>query len=100
MKLEKNATGGAIRALMMCIHAYFNIWCEARAGWSVFIKRRTAVHKISWLPEATPTQLQVMDDVCSICYQVNMKSEQNLDTIFHIKVLLTFRWQWSSEVSF
>uniref|UniRef100_T1PA16 TRC8 n=1 Tax=Musca domestica TaxID=7370 RepID=T1PA16_MUSDO len=65
----QNATGGAIRAIMMCIHAYFNIWCEARAGWSVFMKRRSAVHKISTLPEATPAQLQAFDDVCAICYQ-------------------------------
>ncbi|XP_058812304.1 protein TRC8 homolog [Topomyia yanbarensis] len=62
-------SGGAIRALMMCIHAYFNIWCEARAGWGVFMKRRTAVHKISSLPEATPLQLMSFDDVCAICYQ-------------------------------
>ncbi|XP_017039005.1 protein TRC8 homolog isoform X2 [Drosophila ficusphila] len=62
-------SGGAIRAIMMCIHAYFNIWCEARAGWSVFMKRRSAVHKISSLPEATPAQLQAFDDVCAICYQ-------------------------------
>ncbi|XP_068156074.1 protein TRC8 homolog isoform X2 [Drosophila tropicalis] len=62
-------SGGAIRAIMMCIHAYFNIWCEARAGWSVFMKRRSAVHKISSLPEATSAQLQAFDDVCAICYQ-------------------------------
>uniref|UniRef100_A0A182NCH8 RING-type domain-containing protein n=1 Tax=Anopheles dirus TaxID=7168 RepID=A0A182NCH8_9DIPT len=61
--------GGAIRALMMGIHAYFNIWCEARAGWGVFMKRRTAVHKISSLPEATTAQLHQFDDVCAICYQ-------------------------------
>lgn len=66
--------GGAIRALMMCIHAYFNIWCEARAGWGVFMKRRTAVHKISSLPEATPLQLRSFDDVCAICYQVSVWS--------------------------
>jgi len=68
--IERNAAGGAIRALMMCIHAYFNIWCEARAGWGVFMKRRTAVHKISSLPEATAAQLLKFDDVCAICYQV------------------------------
>lgn len=62
-------SGGAIRALMMCIHAYFNIWCEARAGWSVFMKRRTAVNKINSLPEASNAQLESLDDVCAICYQ-------------------------------
>lgn len=62
-------SGGAIRAVMMCIHAYFNIWCEARAGWVVFMKRRTAVHKIESLPEADEAQLELLDDVCAICYQ-------------------------------
>lgn len=66
-------SGGAIRAVMMCIHAYFNIWCDARAGWSVFMKRRTAVHKIESLPEAEEEQLRRLDDVCAICYQ-EMKS--------------------------
>lgn len=62
-------SGGAIRAVMMCIHAYFNIWCEARAGWSVFMKRRTAVNKINSLREASGDQLDRLDDVCAICYQ-------------------------------
>ncbi|KAG7173119.1 TRC8-like [Homarus americanus] len=62
-------SGGSIRAFMMCIHAYFNIWCEARNGWTVFMKRRTAVNKINSLPEATPEQLNDHDDVCAICYQ-------------------------------
>lgn len=62
-------SGGAVRAIMMCIHAYFNIWCEAKAGWSVFMKRRTAVNKINSLPEARVEQLRMLDDVCAICYQ-------------------------------
>ncbi|GLV34185.1 TRC8 ring finger protein [Carabus blaptoides fortunei] len=62
-------SGGAIRAVMMCIHAYFNIWCEAKAGWSVFMKRRTAVNKIESLPEAQAEQLEMLNDVCAICYQ-------------------------------
>ncbi|XP_023248607.1 protein TRC8 homolog [Copidosoma floridanum] len=61
--------GGAIRALMMCVHAYFNLWCEAKAGWSVFMKRRHAVNKINSLPEANPQQLREHADVCAICYQ-------------------------------
>ncbi|XP_060529887.1 protein TRC8 homolog [Cylas formicarius] len=62
-------SGSAIRAVMMCIHAYFNIWCDAKAGWSVFMKRRTAVNKIESLAEADREQLQSLDDVCAICYQ-------------------------------
>lgn len=66
-------SGGAIRAVMMCIHAYFNIWCDACSGWSVFMKRRTAVNKIDSLPEADEEQLRRLNDVCAICYQ-EMKS--------------------------
>ncbi|KOC59240.1 Protein TRC8 like protein [Habropoda laboriosa] len=62
-------SGGAIRAIMMCIHAYFNIWCEAKSGWTVFMKRRSAVDKINSLPEAEVEQLRMLDDVCAICYQ-------------------------------
>ncbi|CAH0554717.1 unnamed protein product [Brassicogethes aeneus] len=62
-------SGSAIRAIMMCIHAYFNIWCDAKAGWSVFMKRRTAVNKIESLPEADREQLRQLEDVCAICYQ-------------------------------
>ncbi|XP_003704738.1 TRC8 ring finger protein [Megachile rotundata] len=62
-------SGGAIRAIMICIHAYFNIWCEAKAGWSVFMKRRMAVNKINSLSEAKTEELQKLDDVCAICYQ-------------------------------
>uniref|UniRef100_A0A336M4R1 CSON008907 protein n=1 Tax=Culicoides sonorensis TaxID=179676 RepID=A0A336M4R1_CULSO len=68
-------SGGAIRALMMCIHAYFNIWCEAKAGWKVFIKRQDAVHKISSLPEASSEDVTKYNDVCSICYQEMVKAK-------------------------
>ncbi|KAJ8686295.1 hypothetical protein QAD02_022089 [Eretmocerus hayati] len=61
--------GGAIRAFMMCVHAYFNLWCEAKSGWSTFMKRRHAVNKINSLPEASPKQLSELQDVCAICYQ-------------------------------
>ena len=54
---------------MMLIHAYFNIWCEAKNGWSTFSKRRTAVAKINSLQDATGDQLEKHNDVCSICYQ-------------------------------
>ena len=41
---------GAIRAIMMTIHAYFHIWCQARKGWSAFVKRRSAISKMRLLP--------------------------------------------------
>jgi len=62
-------SGGTIRAVMMLIHAYFNIWCEARNGWSTFMKRRTAVAKINSLNDATKEEIEKHNDVCAICYQ-------------------------------
>lgn len=61
-------SGGAIRAVMMCIHAYCNIWVQAKNGWQVFTKRRTAVNKINSLPLATKSELESLNDVCAICY--------------------------------
>ena len=62
-------SGGTIRAIMMCVHAYFNIWVQAKEGWKVFMKRRTAVNKINSLTLATKDQLDTFNDVCAICYQ-------------------------------
>ena len=28
-------SGGTIRAVMMVVHAYFNIWCEAKTGMKI-----------------------------------------------------------------
>ncbi|KAH3706594.1 protein TRC8 homolog [Dreissena polymorpha] len=61
--------GGAMRAVMMCVHAYFNIFVQAKEGWKVFMRRRTAVKKINMLREATPEELEKLKDVCAICYQ-------------------------------
>lgn len=61
-------SGGTIRALMMCIHAYFNIWTQAKEGWKVFMNRRLAATKINQLPLATADQLKSYADVCAICY--------------------------------
>ncbi len=62
-------SGGFIRATMMCIHAYFNIFLQAKQGWKVFMKRRTAVAKINSLPVASECELKEHNDICAICYQ-------------------------------
>lgn len=62
-------SGGAIRAMMISIHAYFNIWTQAKEGWKIFSKRRKAVSKLDMLRDATPEQLSQLNDVCAICYQ-------------------------------
>jgi E3 ubiquitin-protein ligase RNF139 len=62
-------SGGTIRAVMMCIHAYFNIWCQAKEGWRVFTNRRLAVARIAALDSATQEELEAHGDVCAICFQ-------------------------------
>ncbi|KAK5910766.1 hypothetical protein CgunFtcFv8_005002 [Champsocephalus gunnari] len=62
-------SGSKIRACMMCLHAYFNIYLQAKNGWKTFINRRTAVKKINSLPEMRGDQLRDIEDVCAICYQ-------------------------------
>ena len=61
-------SGGSIRAVMMCIHAYYNIWQQARVGWDKYKKRRQSVNKIDSMSDASPAQLERYQDVCSICY--------------------------------
>jgi E3 ubiquitin-protein ligase RNF139 len=62
-------SGGIIRALMMAIHAYLNIFEQAKKGWHTYMLRRTAVRKISLLEQVTPQQLLDHNDVCAICFQ-------------------------------
>lgn len=62
-------SGSKIRACMMCLHAYFNIYLQAKSGWRTFVKRRAAVRRIHSLPEVTGTELRGVEDVCAICYQ-------------------------------
>lgn len=83
---------GILRAITVCIHAYFNIWMQAKSGkfiskctsclfkklptnhyfflgWNAFLKRRSAAKKLEATREATASELQELDDVCSICFQ-------------------------------
>ncbi|KAF7702436.1 E3 ubiquitin-protein ligase RNF139 [Silurus meridionalis] len=62
-------SGSKIRACMMCLHAYFNIYLQAKSGWRTFVKRRAAVRRIHSLPEVIGTGLRGVEDVCAICYQ-------------------------------
>ncbi|KAM9308905.1 E3 ubiquitin-protein ligase RNF139 [Gastrophryne carolinensis] len=62
-------SGSKIRACMMCLHAYFNIYLQAKNGWKTFVNRRTAVKKINSLPEVKVSESNEIDDVCAICYQ-------------------------------
>ncbi|XP_041476831.1 E3 ubiquitin-protein ligase RNF139-like [Lytechinus variegatus] len=60
---------GIIRAFMICIHAYFNIFQLGKDGWKKFKNRRLAVQKIKSMEQASADMLASHNDVCAICYQ-------------------------------
>lgn len=57
-------SGGTIRAMMMCIHAYFNIWCQAVAG---------KLPVIASFPLLTPYHFHRLEDV----HQEMSRGEEN-----------------------
>ena len=76
---------------MMLIHAYCNIWCEARNGWKNLVKRRSAVAKINRLHDATSDELARYADVCSICYQdMDAAKRTGCGHMFHAMCLYAF----------
>lgn len=62
-------SGGTIRAITICIHAYFNLWLQAKHGWQTFTRRRSAVEVIQRTREATREELIIHNDICSVCFQ-------------------------------
>ncbi|XP_040568706.1 protein TRC8 homolog [Lepeophtheirus salmonis] len=82
---------GAVRAMMMGIHAYFNIWCEAINGWESFRKRRTASTKLSSLVIASERLVKSRNDVCAICLmEMKVARVTSCDHLFHSHCLQ--RW--------
>ena len=56
-------------ALVISMHAYFNVYKRAQEGWNNFLLRRSAVKRLNSLQWATEEQLQQLNDVCCICYE-------------------------------
>ncbi|KAG9460530.1 hypothetical protein GDO78_021217, partial [Eleutherodactylus coqui] len=54
---------------VIIVHSYVNVWLRAQSGWSSFLLRREAAHKIGALPRASEEQLRAHNDLCSICFQ-------------------------------
>jgi E3 ubiquitin-protein ligase RNF139 len=59
---------GALRALMLAIHAYLNIIKNLRRGWQIFRNRKSAWDNVNQLPLATEKQIEEYNDICSICH--------------------------------
>jgi len=62
---------GSIRAIMICIHAYFHIWVQAVKGWSTFVKRRSAILKLKSLKvfSESTLNLTIYDEEDSKAYE-------------------------------
>ncbi|CAF0986426.1 unnamed protein product [Adineta ricciae] len=59
---------GALRALMLAIHAHLNIIKNLRRGWQIFQNRKSAWNNVTQLPLATNEQIEEYNDICSICH--------------------------------
>ncbi|KAF4100937.1 E3 ubiquitin-protein ligase RNF139 [Onychostoma macrolepis] len=90
-------SGSKIRACMMCLHAYFNIYLQAKNGWKTFINRRTAVKKINSLPEVKGTQLREIEDVCAICYQEFAASARITPCHHYFHALCLRKWLYIQD---
>ncbi|XP_060631832.1 E3 ubiquitin-protein ligase RNF139 [Anolis sagrei] len=90
-------SGSKIRACMMCLHAYFNIYLQARNGWKTFINRRTAVKKINSLPEVKGDRLREIDDVCAICYHEFTTSARITPCNHYFHALCLRKWLYIQD---
>ncbi|XP_075968975.1 E3 ubiquitin-protein ligase RNF139-like [Anarhichas minor] len=90
-------SGSKIRACMMCLHAYFNIYLQAKNGWKTFINRRTAVKKINSLPEMRGDQLTNIEDVCAICYQEFSTSARITPCHHYFHALCLRKWLYIQD---
>ncbi|KAM8966586.1 E3 ubiquitin-protein ligase RNF139 [Pelodytes ibericus] len=90
-------SGSKIRACMMCLHAYFNIYLQAKNGWKTFINRRTAVKKINSLPEVKVSESSEIDDVCAICYQEFQTSARVTPCHHYFHALCLRKWLYIQD---
>ncbi|XP_053571315.1 E3 ubiquitin-protein ligase RNF139 [Bombina bombina] len=89
-------SGSKIRACMMCLHAYFNIYLQAKNGWKTFMNRRTAVKKINSLPEVKVTDSPI-DDVCAICYHEFTTSARITPCRHYFHALCLRKWLYIQD---
>lgn len=59
---------GALRALMLAIHAHLNIIKNLKRGYQIFRNRKSAWHNVNQLPLASEEQINEYNDICSICH--------------------------------
>lgn len=99
---------GGIRAIMICIHAYFHIYLQAKKGIETYLKRRTANEKLNRLDMFSKENINVLasrerisneddesierdfrkfgEEACAICFsEINLHEARitNCKHLFH-----------------
>lgn len=81
---------GALRALMLGIHAYTNIIKTLRRGWKIFNNRKLAWNDVNQLALATDDQIREYNDICPICHgelKIGVTCVTPCSHLFHRKCL-------------
>lgn len=92
---------GGIRAIMICIHAYFHIYLQANKGIETYLKRRTANEKLKRLDVFNKVNFKLLkkdsdnieeefrkygEEACAICFsEINLHEARitNCKHLFH-----------------
>lgn len=88
---------GGIRAVMICIHAYFHIFVQAKKGWSAYMKRRTAIEKLKRMAIFSERTFHLLEtttgdeeyerrlhDACAICFSEIAAHETRITRCKHL----------------
>ncbi|VDP19275.1 unnamed protein product [Soboliphyme baturini] len=78
--------GGWLRALMLGVHAYSNLWLVANNGWKSLKRRRTARSQFSVIADASSEQIVAFDGICA---SISMKK---LSIQYQQSQYLRFHW--------
>ncbi|XP_052065593.1 RING finger protein 145-like isoform X2 [Mytilus californianus] len=74
----------------------YNTYERVTNGWTEFQRRRTAVKRLSFLPNATQVQLNVFNDVCAICLR-NMTSAKITPCNHYFHESCLKKWSYIKE---
>ncbi|KFM79084.1 Protein TRC8-like protein, partial [Stegodyphus mimosarum] len=83
-----------LRACMLGLHAYFNIWVQTTKIWESHLLRQSAKQDLSFLQDATKEQLKNKKDVCPICFQELITAKVTTCNHFFHKICLR---KWLNE---
>ncbi|XP_035217866.1 protein TRC8 homolog [Stegodyphus dumicola] len=83
-----------LRACMLGLHVYFNIWVQITKIWESHLLCQSAKQDLSFLQDATKEQLKNKKDICPICFQELITAKVTTCNHFFHKVCLR---KWLKE---